>query len=425
MQHVDVNTSLKFRKISKAAKLAVDETLQSFSNSDDDTPYGFHYEESSSQQHLRNVANKINSCYEFNLNEFGLFLAKVFPDLTAISSNTNPFIMGHIHYTDHFSTLSLRRNDHVVNTLPKFGHHVSSIKCYLTEYRRTILPFSPFVSNLRQVPNLKRLEMNLFWDCNPLAPTYSVLPWLPTIAYEFPPLPKLVLLKVNSVHGENDSTSSFVLEILKEYSQQLTAFTCSATLFTLPSLNLECLNTSFPNMKKFHLLATHLEISTALHKLSNVSWRLEKLRLEVIVSGLLDDLGDPADILSTINKFHQSLVHLELDYPLESTDNFESEAENGNSYREMSKLKILITNPSNLKLKLFRRFLQGSCLCLKEIHLPTNTGEFMIFREEGRWALENIRSVEKVVFWKKTYVRDELTNIKYTMHRRKEAKSSH
>ncbi|CAL8140246.1 unnamed protein product [Orchesella dallaii] len=429
MQHVDVNTSLKFRKISKSAKLAVDKTLQSFYNSDDDNPYDIHYEESSSQQHLRNVVIKLCYRYEYPFSFLGSFLAKVFPDFTEISSSTNLFLLGHIQYTDEVPHECDSRTITMVNILPKFGHHVSSLRCHVRENRSSmsILPFSHFVSNLRKVPNLKRLEMGTIFDFNPLP--NRVLRWLPTDAYDFPPLPKLVLLVVYCVFGEREGESApkFVLEMLKKYSQQLTAFTCRASLFTLPSLNLEMLNTSFPNMKKFHLMATRfsrdsrfqLEISTALNKLSNVSWRLEKLHFEVI--GSSHDVLNPGDVLSTINKFHQSLIHLNLGCQLEATDNDdednEYEAGNGHSYREMSKLKILITNPRNLKLNLVKRFLQENCHSLKEIHLPSNMGEFMMFREEGRWALEKIRSVEKVVFWNKTYIRDKLTNVKYTICR--------
>ncbi|CAL8140258.1 unnamed protein product [Orchesella dallaii] len=422
MQHVDAKTSFKFRKISKSAKLGVDETLQSFSNSDDDKPFGFHYEDSSNQQHLRKIAHKTNSRYEKCFKIYSPFLTHIFPDLTTISSNINPFLMGHIHYSDHSSMewSLLTRNDHVVNILPKFGHHILSIKCNVIENRRDILPFSHFVSNLQHVPNLKRLEMKPYRDFNPLA--YPVLPALPTTSYDFPPLPKLLLLNVNSVDGDRESISSFVLEMLKKYSQQLTAFTCRASLFTLASLNLEEPSTSFPNMKKFRLLATRSEIPAALNKLSNVSWRLERFHLEV--SGSLNDRKlNPHDVLSKINKFHQSLVHLELNCQLEAKDN-ESEAGNEHNYRQMSKLKILITCPSNLKLGLFKRFLERSCLTLKEVHLLTNDGDFMMFREEGRWALEQIRSVDKVVFWYRKYVRREQINTKYTM-RRTEAKTSY
>ncbi|CAL8097625.1 unnamed protein product [Orchesella dallaii] len=439
MQHVDVNTSLKFRKISKSVKLAVDETLQSFSNSDDDSPFDLHCEESSRQQHLRKVVYKISDRYEYTFSFLGSFLANVFPDLTDICSSTNLFLLGHIEYTDHIPLECDSRRITMVNILPKFGHHVTSIQCHVMEHRRSmsIFPFSHFVSNLQKVPNLKRLEMNIIRDCYPLP--NRVLPWLPTAAYDFPPLPKLVLLVVHSEFGERqeESTSSFVLEMLKKYSQQLTAFTCKASLFTLPSLNLECLNTSFPNMIKFHLVATRfsrdsrfqLEISTALNKLSNVSWRLEKLHLEV--NGSVHDVVNPGDVLSTINKFHQSLIHLNLDCQLEATDNDDDDNEykagNGHGMdREMSKLKILITNRRNLQLNLVKRFLQENCLSLKEIHLPTNMGGFMMFREEGRWALEKFRSVDKVVFWKRIWedFSNEPTDIKYTI-RRTDTKTSH
>ncbi|CAL8140254.1 unnamed protein product [Orchesella dallaii] len=392
MKYVKKNTILKFRTISSLTRNAVDKTLQSFSDSDDEDPFDrhcSHYEESSSKRYLRSVASSISCSYMFTLSDFGYLLDKVYPDLSVASSDVNPFLVRYISY---FSDFRLGNDPHVLNILPKFGHHLLTLNCFIVGDSST-QPFHNIVAQLRLVPNIKRLWIRpQLWPRTPTDDELD-LTGLSTTVYEFPALPKLVILDVRLVNS-NVLLDTVVLAMLRHYSKQLICFTCDAKLFLLQELNVDVLNLMFPNVKKFHLLGKGSDFATGLEKLSNVSWPLERLHLEVHDG----DQINPQNVISTISNFHENLEHLKVDClllpkQLEANNCNENEAEE-KVVRKMSKLKIVRAKANILDSNLFCKFLKDNCPHLEELYIETSD---ILCRERGRWALDNLRNLEKVV----------------------------
>ncbi|CAL8097617.1 unnamed protein product [Orchesella dallaii] len=410
MEYIDRNTILKLRMITNSTKRAVDETLQSFYDSDDEGPSNINFEETSSQQHLRKVADGISNRYSFFYPEFGYFLAQLFSSLPVLSSEVNPFLIRHITYVNYICDFSSRNICCMHRSLLRFCHHLLSLKCTVMGDPR-ILSYDRIVDQWGLVPNLKRLAITY----EGMITSQTLNPDLPQglVVCNFPTLSQLVRLTIE-FRIENVGLSKFVVSLVRHYSPQLTSFTCHATLLALPDFTVDMLNTKFLNIKKFHLVVEapeHRHVVTALEKLSNVSWSLESLRIQVHFG---DDINAQL-ILSTINNFRSSLAYLELDcnkVPDEPNVN-ESNIYEEELYGHMSNLKTLVTLSSNMKLDFFKEFLQKNCQNLKQIHFKTVN---VLFTQRGRWALEHIRSLEKVVFWNGG-VGPLDRRSKYTMHR--------
>ncbi|CAL8097611.1 unnamed protein product [Orchesella dallaii] len=409
MKYVDRNTTLKFRMIATSTKNAVDKTLQGFYDSDGEHPSNINYEGTSSQKHLCKVADGISNCYSFHYKDVGEFLKKVLPDMSLVCSDTNPFLMRHIACIMGFpSNIAVRRTAHIHSILSKFGHHLSSLRINIIADASN-QQFKSIVSHLHLVPNLKRLLIKDWFLSLVLNTDFPQ----PLEDYDFPVLSKLVRVVIDFVI-DDASMSTFVLSLIRQYSTQLSSLACHGTLLALPDLNVDVLNRMFSNIKKFHLVVEDPNVVTAFQKLCNVSWCLERLKLEVRFS---DEINGQL-VLSTINNFYKSLEYLELDCnilpnKLNVNEGNDSEEE---TYRQMSNLKTLITNSKNMELDFFREFLQKNCQHLKQLHFKTANVQST---EEGRWALEHIRNLEKVVFWKAVGLPSGRPPLqcKYTMHR--------
>ncbi|CAL8097619.1 unnamed protein product [Orchesella dallaii] len=401
MKYVDKITMLKFRRISNLTKNAVDKTLQSFANSDDEDPFDrhrSHYEESSSKRHLRSVANIIFWSYRFTFKDFGRFLGNLYPDLSIVSSNINPFLLRYISYVSDYQS---GYRPHVLSILPKFGHHLSSLRCTIVGDSSNE-PFHNVVAQLRLVPNIKRLCIEPV--LRPRNITEQDLSRASTTVYEFPALPQLVILEVRLMVS-NLFLDVVALAMLRQYSKQLVCFTCDTKLFLSHDLNVDRLNLMFPNVRKFHLICSAPDIGTGLEKLSNVSWPLERLHLEAYG----EDHVSPRSVISTICNFHKNLEHLKVECVLKSEQlKADKQNEHEEELRKMSKLKIVIAMANNMDSNVFCKFLKYNCQHLQELYIESFD---LQYKERGRWALENLRNLEKVVLIQIT------TNKFHTMRR--------
>ncbi|CAL8097615.1 unnamed protein product [Orchesella dallaii] len=388
MKYVDKSTTLKLRRISNSTKNAVDKTLQSFSDSDDEDPFDpcrIRYDESKSERYLRSIARSISRSYKFTSRDFGMFLNRVYPNLSVVSSKDNPFLMRYISYV---SDLWAENGPHVLSILPKFGHHLSSLTCTIVG-NTSNPPFHNIVVQLRLVPNIKQLCIEPAFHIR--NETEMHLSRSSSTIHEFPALPKLVILEVRIIRS-NVLLDTLVLGMLRHYGKQLVRFSCDAKLFVSEDLNVDRLNLMFPNIKQFHMKGFGSLLTTGLEKLSKVSWPLKRLHLDSEVR----DCMTLKKMILTVSSFYQSLEHLIV--TCAPAPNW-LRVPNGNDpeekLRKMSKLKTFITRVENMESDLFCKFLKNNCQNLEQLYLTNFDNQQM---DRGRWALEHLNNLAKVVF---------------------------
>ncbi|CAL8097609.1 unnamed protein product [Orchesella dallaii] len=396
MGHVERKTLFYCRSVTKASKLGFEKTLQSFCNSDDVNPFRHHHEDSISQRCLRDVACKLKRHYDFSHVNFKEFLQKVFPNFSTTSSEFNPFLLRHIVLASSRSGDVYLPGHHLLSILPKFGHHLVSLDLIIDANSIDML-ISRIVSQLSLVPNLKRLAIIPSVLQGETIPIHLARP---TTSYNFPKLVNLVHFNVEDVQPTGN-LYCVVFTMLETYGHQLTSFACSPTFLAASFLTVNKLNTLFPNIKKFQLSGVRLDFSQALSKLSEVSWPLVHLHLQMsYLTGWKEvNMLDAQKVFSAVNNFHKNLMHLHVNcmlLPSRANSNVNNKTETVEIYKPMSKLKIIITNAHNMERGIFCKFLKENCQYLHQLHIETwDIKE----RDKGRWVFEHMRNLEKVVLW--------------------------
>ncbi|CAL8097606.1 unnamed protein product [Orchesella dallaii] len=399
--HLDQKAILQCRLVSKSTKLSVDTTFKSLSMVADSRPFSAHYPDSLNQRHFRQIVRKLNGFYNFTSTYVQDFLQRVCADHPNFNSDFNPFLTGHIAYSCLFGVRHQMNQLNTIELLRRLGHHLSSVRIQVNEH--SFNENQPnLLTHLSLLPNLKRLEIVTGSSSQTMhVPEEDTLP---SPSYNFPELPNLIHISI-AISLSNQTMIRFALAMLHKYGPQLTSFHCHRRLLDVQYLTVNVLNNVLSNVENFRLTGISCMWTNARKKLSNVSWGLEKLHLQTDYAAFT--AKHPCVIthkngLAVVNNFHQSLKELlletiQLEVPPGTVGNKDKVPE---EYKVMSKLKIINIIVCNIDGSLIKNFLQNKCQYVEQLHVEVNSVDDEA-EQKGRWALEHLKNLEKVVFWGK------------------------
>ncbi|ODM90406.1 hypothetical protein Ocin01_16274 [Orchesella cincta] len=385
VEYLERTDFLSCRLINKASKKAVDEVLQKTWSSSEET-FKVHFEENFHRDDFRVEVEEISELYDFSeteqVNDFKTAL-----NLTNDSSQ-NPFILRGI-----ISDIDCEASDPVTRSiydddlrsvqtfLSQFGHHIWRLDCSLnstTTPRLLKYGVLKMYYLLMYLPNLRVLKISSDFHSGQRSDGRLT---------QFPELNQLVHLDVSEMNAEMMAT-----QFMLHYREQLTTFICSGRWFE--TMELDTLKCFLPNLTR--LRVEQLYVNT-LPKLSEVDWPVEFLQIDD------PDASEQVQIkllLRTIGNFRETLTQLELYVDLEKVTPPEICATDKWIFEVLPKLKMFITNGSNMKVGWFWDWVQSTFKYTKEIHLMV-TEPFAVYEERSRSnsLFEQMPELEQIVLW--------------------------
>ncbi|CAL8119244.1 unnamed protein product [Orchesella dallaii] len=408
LAYFDKPDLLLCRSISKTSKQIVDQTIQSYWISSEET-FKVRYEDSDRfplavhavsdsfrftskrdvetfiqtlnlQEHL----NEDQNLNENHNNETNPFLTRSINILVNTPSSPQEVL-----YQQFFQSLQL-----LLTTYGRFIHRLNGVVWDMMNETQGI---TKMVHYLHQLPNLKILEIT----ADSLAGEEIEVMGLPPL----PSLEDLEYLDVSDILAESVATL-----FTQTYGTQLTTLVCEGSWLKLTSTEELVLKTLFPKLKRLRLEGV---CPSTLSKLSNVNWPLEILHFDTFLTE--EETATEIDkkmeqlILNAVRNFTQTLTQLEINADLTKLpqpqladdDNHEegAEAPLESDVEVMPKLKVLISEVSSMGSTLFWNFILSKCKKIEKIHFHTKHSSFENPMEVAKTAFDKLPNLEKIYFW--------------------------
>ncbi|CAL8134019.1 unnamed protein product [Orchesella dallaii] len=355
LEYFDNPDLLLCRSVSKTSKQIVDQTIQSYWISSEET-FEVQYEDSAEDQDLNENENK----------ETNPFLTRSITILVATPRSAQE----EVSHQQFFQSLQL-----LVTTYGRFIHRLNGVVCDMMKATQGI---TKMIHYLHQVPNLKILEIS----AESFAGEEIEVMGLPPL----PSLEDLEYLDLSDMMAQSVPTL-----FTQTYGTQLTTLVCEGIWLKLTSIEEPVLKTLFPKLKR--------------------------LRLEEETAAEIDKMTEQL-ILNAVRNFNQTLTQLEvysdltkLPKPQLADDNNneeEAEAPLESDVEVMPKLKVVISQASSMGSTLFRNFILNKCKNMEKIHFNTKVSNFENLMKVAKPAFDKLPHLEKIYFWPDPEEEDEV-----------------
>ncbi|CAL8146946.1 unnamed protein product [Orchesella dallaii] len=423
LEYFDNPDLLLCRSISKTSKQIVDQTIQSYWISSEET-FKVHFEDSArlgsfhlavdavsdgfvftSKQDVEtfiktlNLQKHLNKDQNLNQNKNNEAISNPFLTRSiTIHVDTPMSPQEEVLYQQFFQSLQL-----LLSTYGRFIHRLNGVVWDIMNETQGI---TKMIHYLHQVPNLKILEI----AAESFTGEEIEVMGLPPL----PPLKDLEYLDVSDMVAQSVATL-----FTQTYGTQLTTLVCEGSWLKLASIEEPVLKTLFPKLKRLRLEGVY---PTTLSKLSNVNWPLEILHFDTFETeeetAVEIDKKTEQLILNAVRNFSQTLTQLEIYADLtklpqpqladDDKDEEEAEAPLEEDVEVMPKLKILISEVSNMGSTLFWNFILSKCKRIEEIHFNTKDSNFENPMEVAKPAFDKLPNLEKIYFWSDPEEEDEV-----------------